>query len=191
VAAELGLQGLLDAAPAAGTVPPPLPGNAAYVTRPAYAGAARHAPAPVASNRGLMIALVCIVAGVVLIAVMGILAAIALPAYSDYVNKSKLMQASQAAAQLRPAIARQWADGQCPTNESPGFQAPEAYASPLVESITIGTFEDGSCGLELRPRGIREQIDGKALWWSLEPRSQEWKCSSEIADRYLPLDCRG
>ena len=190
VAAELGLQGLLSAAPAGMSMPPPLPASAALATRPAYA-APRPAPAAAGMSRGVVIALVCVVGGFMLIAVLGILAAIALPAYSDYVAKSKLMQAGQSAAQLRPAIAAQWVDGVCPSNESPGFQAPEAYASPLIESITIGQFEDGSCGLELRPRGIREPIDGKAVWWSMEPRSQQWTCNSEIPDRYLPLECRG
>lgn len=189
MAAELGLQGLLDAAPAASHLPPPLPHTTGYAARPAYAGA-HVAPAPSGMSRGVVIALVCVVGGFVLIAVLAILAAIALPAYSDYTAKAKLMQASQAAAPLRTAIAAQWADGVCPSNESAGFQAAEAYASPVIESITIGQFEDGSCGMELRPRGIRKQIDGKALWWSLEPRSQQWACSSEIADIYLPRECK-
>lgn len=191
VATELGVQALLAGGAPAVRAPPPLPHNAGYAARPAYAGAARPAPASSGMGRGAIIALVCVIGGIGLIMVLAILAAIALPAYNDYTTRAKLMQANQAATELRPAIAAQWADGVCPSNESPGFQAADAYASPLVESITVGEFEDGSCGMELRPRGIRDQIDGKAVWWSMEPRTQQWKCSSEIDDRYLPVDCRG
>lgn len=188
VAGELGLQGMLS-------TPPPLPGSSPHVPpAPAYARPAqvRVAPASSGMSRGAIIAIICVAGGFFLLCILGILAAIALPAYSDYTARAKVAAAIGAGAELKPAIETHLiSQGQCPSNDSPGFQAPDAYASQFVASMTVGEFDDGTCGVEIRTRGIRGGVDGHAIWLSMDPSTRQWTCTSELKDPQLPPHCRG
>ena len=45
--------------------------------------------------------------------------------------------------------------------------------------------------LEKHPEQRAEKFNGRKLWWDLGSDNSEWHCSSEIDDKWLPLDCRG
>lgn len=185
VAGELGLD-----ATAIRSVPPPLPG-------------APSAPPPLtrtavmAEPRGLSRGMIFLIVGAALvvfvIAVLGILAAIALPAYQDYTTRAKLSAPIAAGTALQAPVQQHLlAQGECPDNDAPGFQAPEAYASGYIGQITIGEFDDGTCGLEVQIRGTgNPRLDDHALWFSYETGTRTWTCSSDIDDRLLPMHCRG
>lgn len=165
--------------------PPPLP-----PTVPAHAVTPAAAP-PKRGLSGCMIALIVVAA--CSIPIIGILAAIALPAYQDYTLRAKVAAALPAADPLKAAIADFRArDGRCPSNDDAGFGPAESYASAQIASIGLGEFEDGSCGIELRLRGTgSDKLDGKAVWFELDAAEESWTCTSEIDNRYLPQACRG
>ena len=182
---ELGIApaDLYAPAPAA---PPPLPPAAAPST--AYAHSAAAIAPPKRGMSGCLIAL--IVVAVLAVPMIGILAAIAIPAYQDYTLRAKVAAGAVSAEPLKLAVAEFHGQRQaCPDNDSPGFKAAEAYAGPQVAAITVGTFDNDRCGIELRLRGTgSDKIDGKALWWEYD--GSAWQCSSEIDNRYLPQHCR-
>lgn len=178
-AAELGL------ANAAGApIPPPLPPVAAPAS---YA----QAPRPRSGLSGCVIAL--IVVAVLAIPIVAILAAIALPAYHDYTLRAKVAGVVPAAATLKSAVAEHQAQHQrCPGNDDSGFGAPDSYAIGNVATTTVGQFENELCGIELILRDTgSERIDGKALWLEYDASDGSWRCSSQIDDKYLPVQCRG
>lgn len=185
VAAELGLDGTT-----ASQSPPPLPGawKTASPQRPQYV-----APEPRRMSRGVLVLIVCLALIVPVLAVLGILAAIAIPAYHDYTLRTKVLQPISAGNALKQDVQNHVAaHGQCPANGEAGFKAPEAYAAESVEAVTIGEFEGGTCGIEVRVRGLNpSQLDGRAIWLEFDPDSRQWTCTSEIDDRYLPVQCRG
>lgn len=187
LSAELGIAPAELYAPAPAAPPPLPPAAAAPSSAQVYSGAAI-AP-PKRGMSGCLIAL--IVVAVLAIPVIGILAAIALPAYNDYTLRAKVATGAAAAEPLKLAVAEFHGQKQtCPDNDSPGFKAAAAYAGPQVASITVGTFENERCGIELRLRDTgSDKIDGKALWWEYDGNT--WQCSSEIDDRYLSQRCRG
>jgi len=161
---------------------PPLP-PAAYTAQPPNAGLS-----------GGMIAL--IVAGAVLllcIPVIGILAAIAIPAYQDYSLRAQVATVLPQAVPLKLAVAEYvQAHQACPDNGDTGFLASDSYASGLVAAATVGTFDNDRCGLELMlTTPGQSQLDGKAVWFEYSAADGSWQCSSEIEDRYLPVSCRG
>lgn len=173
-AAELGL--------AVGTLPPPLP--------------PRPAPQPVSAPpksglSGCMIAL--LVAGALSIPVIGILAAIALPAYNDYTLRAKVASALPVAEPAKAALVAHLSREQtCPNNEEAGFGTPQSYANGTVASISFGQFESELCGMELILAVPGKQaLDGKAVWLEYDPSDSSWQCSSEIDDKLLPIKCRG
>jgi type IV pilus assembly protein PilA len=167
-------------------MPPPLPTASPMPFAPSRVPAA----APKSALSGCMIAL--IVVAVVAIPVVGILAAIALPAYQDYTLRAKVAGALPLAAPLKAALTEHVLQhSACPDNDEVGFGAPESYAAGNVASATIGVFESDRCGIELILAGTgSDKLDGKAIWLEYDPSASSWQCSSEIDDRYLPVQCR-
>lgn len=183
LAAELGL-------PAA-AVPPPLP--PARPPPPSAAPAAEVA-VPRAGLSGCGIgAIVAVVLGLLLVAVLGILAAIAVPAYRDYTLRAHASTAIGSLDLLKGEIVAFAAQqGRCPVNGDPGFDAAQDYASDFVEQVRIGRFDNGHCGLEATVHAPgKDKLDGKALWLDYDAQAAAWNCSSELDDRYLPVHCRG
>lgn len=152
------------------------------------------APAPKPRMSGGKIALIVI--AVLLVPCLGIgaiLAAISLPAYQQYTLRTKVTQAINDNVGLRTDVkAFLEAEGRCPSNGEGNIGTPERYASTYVTRATVGEFDDGTCGFELEFGNTgNAEIDGRKLWWDLGSDNSEWHCSSEIDDKWLPLDCRG
>ncbi|MDG2525122.1 GYF domain-containing protein [Stenotrophomonas sp. HITSZ_GD] len=173
--------------------PPPLPFGAAAPG----AAAAPPTPTPVAPRKGLsgcaIVAIVLAVVGVLSLAVIGILAAIAVPAYQEYVLRAKVSAGYADVAPLRAEVEQFHATEQrCPVNGEGNFGTPESYAQLQIGSVRIGRFDNGHCGVEaVFSVPGQAKLDGKALWLDLDPESGQWHCSSEIDDKYLPHECRG
>lgn len=185
VAEELGIAA--PAHDASVTLPPPLPPAPAAAPPPA-AGAPRQGLSGCA-----LAAIIGSVVGVFLLALVGLLAAIALPAYQDYVLRS---QTAGALAEMRAheaAIAEfHGREGRCPVNGDTGFGTPESHAGGQLGSLRIGRFDNGHCGMEgLLAVPGKPALDGKAIWLDYDEAAGSWHCSSEIDDRYLPGQCRG
>lgn len=163
-----------------GVGPPPLP------SRPA-----RPVPPPRKGLHGCLIAL--IVAACLAIPVVAILAAIAIPAYNDYLARSKVGQALSGTESLKGAVAAFASEHRrCPVNGDPGFQAADAYSGPTHASVVFGESDEAVCAIEVLLQDDRhEAVDGYRLWLEYDTDTGTWHCSSEAEDRYLPAQCRG
>lgn len=152
------------------------------------------APPPKRGMSGCLIAV--IVLAVLAIPVLGILAAIALPAYQDYTHRAKLSMALNQASVYKLQVAEYYAEHEsCPTNTSPGFRPAAEYAGPQVAAVEFGRFKDsGQCAIQIELRGFdRPQLDGRKVWLSLQSGEAglEWTCSSDVERAaLLPQNCR-
>lgn len=151
---------------------------------------------PELQRRELGGCLVAIIAGVLLlffVAIAGMLAAIALPAYQDYTARSKVVQTVAETTHVRMLVADfQASEGRCPVNGEGGLPAPDAPGITHATRLQAGEFDEGACGLELELGGTGSTVlDGGRVWWELDPSTGDWTCSSDIADSRLPLECRG
>ncbi|WDJ05763.1 pilin [Xanthomonas campestris] len=183
---------------ASSPLPPPLPPTAVGTTppRPALSSSPRSTPVATARNGAgwaIGIAVGSVIGVVGLAFVLGIVAAIALPAYQDYTARAKVSQAIGALAPLKPQIAEFLErEGRCPTNDDAGFHPPEHYATGTLGIVRIGHFDTAQCGVEaLLHTPDNAKLDGKPLWLDLDQDAGSWDCSSEIDDKFLPQDCRG
>lgn len=135
--------------------------------------------------------LVAIIAGAVLfVPMLGILAAIAIPAYQDYTIRAKVAEAVMSAAPAKVAMQEFIANtDRCPRDA--GELGLEVPASTGVRSIEAGELEGGRCSLRIELAGIAGayDIDGKQVWLELQDNG-EWRCSSNAPARYLPANCR-
>ncbi|WP_454832477.1 pilin [Pseudoxanthomonas wuyuanensis] len=187
-AAELGLLET-PVSNSGGAAPPPVPGalppqSAVYATAPVAK------PGMSGGKIALIVAAVLILP---VLAVLGILAAISVPAYNDYTVRAKVAETMAQASQIKIMVTEfRNAEGTCPGNGDADFGEPESYASRYVAQARIGEFDDGTCGVELRLHNTGNgQIDGKHVWLAYDADEGDWTCSSEIDDRYLPALCRG
>lgn len=179
--------------------PPPLPPSPAVAlgtTMPASNGAYRASPAQATPARsGLSgCAIAAIVLGVGGLVMLAILAAIAVPAYQDYVVRAKIHQIIVQVEPLKAAIAQHLErEGACPQNDDGGFGTPESYAGTTVASIRIGTLENERCAFELQLRGVDPRVDGETVRFEAIPADDglAWDCSGgSLPAKYLPRHCR-
>jgi uncharacterized RDD family membrane protein YckC len=119
------------------------------------------------------------------IPVAGILAAIAVPAYQDYVMRARVMNVISDASEWRvEANESVHRDGKCLVDE-------RFNPKPLIGSVRFGG-QDANCWIEITLTSSSELPDAiraKLIRWQ-RTGSGEWDCRSTIAHRYLPASCR-
>lgn len=170
--------------------PPPLPPGPppglAAASRSTYASApARRMPPPERKRMsGCLIAV--LVCAALAVPTIGILAAIALPAYQDYTVRAKLrpavdLRAEAVQQQVEQARSRL---GRCPND------AAEAGVDDAA-NVDFGNV-DGRCAFRLTVRGVAPQVDGKTVVFAA-PASDggAWDCSGgDLPNRYRRPACK-
>ena len=120
------------------------------------------------------------------IAMVGIIAAIALPAYQDYTNRSKVLESKLVAQQLMPAVEsyaferQQW-----PRNlEQLDIAAPRT-------SDNVGSVEIDAGVIIVAPPASTGIAGALVYIPKAQGSSIVWDCTESTIDkRYLPADCR-
>ncbi|AVP96533.1 hypothetical protein C7S18_04665 [Ahniella affigens] len=133
------------------------------------------------------------------IPILGIMAAIAIPAYQDYTVRAKLTQVFNDTAALRAEVQdfRTNHDDQCPSHDDASFQPAAQYQGQFFSSIEFGSreiYEDSrECLLMVTlDHTNQSKLDGTILTLSLAGAGQSWTCSSDtVFQRNMPSACRG
>ncbi|MBS0575388.1 MAG: pilin [Proteobacteria bacterium] len=134
----------------------------------------------------------------IVVAIIAILAAIAIPAYQDYVIRSQVSEGSSLADGSKTAVAEFYSNkGTFPnTNASAGVAAAGSIQGNYVSSVTI---TGGATGLidVLYGNQANTAIAGKHLMFKGTPAggSTTWNCKNgtsgtNINVKYLPTICR-
>ena len=144
----------------------------------------------------------------IVVAIIGILASIALPAYQDYIAKAQAMgpvtQASGVMTKVREHFEK---EGACPANTSAaiptyGIAKKADYLTDVITGIEAkagGTVTtDGGCEViaTFASTGITKGLQGKTLTWTLlgeDSNVPKWKCKTNVASgqyKLLPKQCR-
>ena len=126
----------------------------------------------------------------IVVAIIAILAAIAIPAYQDYTIRAQISDGLSLASGSKTAVAEYYQNrGSFPTdNTVAGVAPPASIRGNFVTStdITGGTIQ------VTYGYSANTKIAGSTVTLSATDRggSMEWDCTSGIADRYLPTQCR-
>jgi fimbrial protein ecpC len=145
----------------------------------------------------------------IVIAIIGILAAIALPAYQDYVARSQMSEAFNLAGGQKAAVTEYHSNhGEWPANNTAaGVAAKSQITGKYVASVEVSATAAGGGGggaatpskativATLKSAGVSSGIKGKTLTLTGEvdsssPGSYKWACSSTANAKYLPSACR-
>jgi len=136
----------------------------------------------------------------IVVAIIAILAAIALPAYQNYIARSQLSEALSLASGLKTNVAEVFADkGTCPSNATAtdGIDKDTDITGKYVSKVTTGgtAAATGGCTIvaTMKATGVSTGIQGKTLTLQLsnaDKGSNVWACSSNADQKYLPAACR-
>jgi Tfp pilus assembly protein PilE len=124
----------------------------------------------------------------VLVAVLGIVAAVAIPAYQDYTTRARMEQAYELGSSAADSVTRYYNRNQV----FPGDLDEAGFASPLPPSVKEIAMDKRHGTLTIRMNGA--VVGGKSF--VLVPALNQggqlyWNCMSiEIPDKNLPRQCR-
>ncbi|ENS7101698.1 pilin, partial [Neisseria gonorrhoeae] len=118
----------------------------------------------------------------IVIAIVGILAAVALPAYQDYTARAQVSEAILLAEGQKSAVTEYYLNhGIWPKdNTSAGVASPPTdIKGKYVESVTV---TNGVVTAQMNPSGVNNEIKGKrlSLWAKRENGSVKWFCGQPV-----------
>ena len=151
----------------------------------------------------------------IVIAIIGILAVIALPAYQDYTGRAQVSEAITLMEGQKSAVVEYYADkGAWPTtNAAAGIAGSTDIKGKYVAKVTVGT--DGALTATMKSTDVNNDIKGKTV--TLKPETAAagggaaaggaaaggaaasagsflWKCvkgtTNPVPEKFLPSSCR-
>ena len=131
----------------------------------------------------------------IVIAILGILMAIAIPAYQDYAVRAKVSEGINLAGATKLAIAETYSStGNYPASNVSAGVPPKAQINGTYVT-SVGTGSDGSATgvIDITFNGVEPKISGKVLKLSAYTAagSVKWTCKKDTVDtRFVPSACR-
>ena len=133
----------------------------------------------------------------IVIAIVGVLAVVALPAYQDYTARAQMSEALTLAEGQKSAVVEYYSDkGTFPAdNAAAGIAAASTITGKYVASVTVATANDkATITATMKSSGVNKDIKGKTLVLegSQNAGSFDWTCKKgTVDDKFLPSSCRG
>lgn len=143
----------------------------------------------------------------IVVAIIGILAAIAIPQYQDYIARSQVSEAVQLMGGAKTAIEEQVSQtGVFPTDDASGHSAtPPTGAVPdlgikvsgsyiaSMSATPSGTDGAGTLTVTMKSSNVSSEIEGRTISMS-RSATGEWTCQRgqsgvTILDEHLPTSC--
>jgi type IV pilus assembly protein PilA len=133
----------------------------------------------------------------IVVAIIGILAAIAIPAYQDYIARAQVSDAVQLLGGLKTPLAEYYADkGVWPTATMTEVGA--NTSGKYVQSVAISANAGASTltvdvTATFKAANVSKFIQGKTLLLRTEDGGKIWSCTSTsgtVENKYRPAACR-
>ncbi len=134
----------------------------------------------------------------IVVAIIGILAAVAIPAYSDYTARAQVSEAVSLTSSLKTPLAEYYADkGSMPSSpDSVGATTSGKY----VASIVLGAISGGTVTIQatMKTADVNRDISGGIFAMRTIDGGKQWDCgevgtaaaTSDLDAKFLPAACR-
>ncbi len=128
----------------------------------------------------------------IVVAIIGILAAIAIPAYQDYTIRAQVSEGLTLSAGAKAAVAEYFQDqGNWPTdNDEAGLEASGAITGKYVSQVEV---VDNVITVTYGQADANDTIEGDTLTMTAANNdgSISWTCgSADLENKHLPAACR-
>ena len=139
----------------------------------------------------------------IVVAIIGILAAIAIPAYQDYIARAQMSEALSLTDGVKTAVAESYSSaGSCPDNSeaaASGIAKGDSITGKYVAQVIVGGTgtPTGGCTITATMKsaevstGIQDATLTLAMETTEEGGSMNWTCTSSALQKYLPKSCIG
>jgi type IV pilus assembly protein PilA len=137
----------------------------------------------------------------IVVAIIGILAAIAIPAYQEYIARSQASEAMQLLAGAKAPMSEFYGDqGRWPA--APGSVMGNLSGKYVTQVYYTGgspshaTSPALSLTAQFKPSGVSKLIQGRTMSYETTNGGKIWHCSvggsaSSMEEKHLPAACRG
>lgn len=141
--------------------------------------------------RGAGMAVALVVGAILMIAVIGILAAVALPAYQDYTTRSKVQASLPLINQTRQTVTNVIKQKHFLPSENVLAGLPDNISNEFISSITLS--EDAQMIVAFRIPHLERDDKNTIIWTPQEEDGQiTWHCKGgAMPDKYRLPECRG
>ncbi len=124
----------------------------------------------------------------VVIAIVGILGAVALPAYQNYTIRAKVSEGLLAASACKVSVTEAVQSGSTsiPNNLCSG-------STQYVERVTSGG-DASNATVTVALKGIDKNVDGKTIVYTgaiANATVTSWTCTTTLEQKYVPSGCTG
>ena len=126
----------------------------------------------------------------IVVAIIGILAAIAIPAYQNYIGRSEAATGLAAVAPLKTAVEDNYAQGNAGASITLAKLGTTSTASPLG-TIGLTTFSDAGAGTLTFTfdRAAGPKTKSGVITLTRDAAAGSWTCTTTLADDFKPRGC--
>jgi len=136
----------------------------------------------------------------IVVAIVGILSAIAIPQYQDYMARAQFTEGLTLASAQKVAVVETFSDqGSCPSNAAGavnGIPKDEDISGKYVGKVTVGgdVASSGGCTITstFRSTDVSKALSGKIVRLTMtnaDKGAVAWECKSDAEERYMPRAC--
>ena len=137
----------------------------------------------------------------IVVAIIGILAAIAVPQYQTYVAKTQATRGMGEAGGIKTAFDICIHDGKTALGLAAGECDPQASGSNILTGATQGAAIPTGTGvpqvtlaaagtiIAAFGNGAAAALAGKSLTWTRTAASGSWVCTTDVEEKYKPRGC--
>jgi type IV pilus assembly protein PilA len=134
----------------------------------------------------------------IVVAIIGILAAVAIPAYQNYIARSQVSEGISLNDGMKIWMGDVSQSGACPSNGSSGVPAATLVSGAYVASVTLaGTFPSCTATAQFYATGVSAALQGKQIVMTQVQNAGTFVyiCTAlganGISQQYLPKACTG
>ncbi|HCR31977.1 MAG TPA: prepilin-type cleavage/methylation domain-containing protein [Stenotrophomonas sp.] len=125
----------------------------------------------------------------IVVAIIAILAAIAIPQYNDYTARAQLTEAFTLASGMKTPIAEAYAQDNTDAN-SCKVPSTSVTTGKFVDTVKA-TAANGGCAIEakMKTSGVNDKVNAATITLTYTPADGKWACQSSVSAAITPKAC--